>query len=161
MRTAIVDAAIDITALLHEVSGPAVGATVLFVGTVRDFNEGRPVTGIEYSTYRAMAERELKTIVEEASRRFETEAIVAEHRVGELAIGDASVAIAVAHERRGQAYEASRFIIEELKSRLPVWKLELYTDGTREWVNASGVERAASGNDAGAGVAANETRNDV
>ena len=145
MRTAIVDAPIDTSALLQEVSGPHVGATILFVGTVRDFNEGRPVTGIEYSTYRSMAERELKSIVDEASQRFATHSIAVEHRVGELGIGDASVAIAVAHERRGQAYDASRYIIEELKRRLPVWKLELYVDGTRDWVHASGVGRGASG----------------
>jgi molybdopterin synthase catalytic subunit len=144
VRTAIIDAPIDAAALLTEVSSPATGATVLFVGTVRDFNEGRPVSGIEYSTYRSMAERELEAIAGEASVKFETRAIVVEHRVGTLALGDASVAIAVAHARRAQAYDASRFIIEELKQRLPVWKLEHYTDGSREWV-ASGIGIRESG----------------
>jgi molybdopterin synthase catalytic subunit len=87
-----------------------------------------------------MAEREMASIVSEASRRFDTEDIVVEHRLGILELGEASVGIAVAHPRRGQAYEASRYVIEELKKRVPIWKLEHYVDGTREWVNAGGVD---------------------
>jgi molybdopterin synthase catalytic subunit len=134
MRSAIVDTPIDLGALVHSVSAPAAGATLLFLGTVRDVNDGRAVTGIEYSTYRAMAERELSDIVAETAVRFATEGIAVEHRVGTLNIEEISVAIAVSHARRSEAYAASRYVIEELKRRLPVWKLELYADGTREWV---------------------------
>jgi molybdopterin synthase catalytic subunit len=137
VRTAIVDRPIDATALLAEVAGRSNGATLLFLGTVREVNDGRDVTGIEYSAYRTMAERELADIAREAAERFRSEHIAIEHRLGALGLGEASVAIAVAHPHRGEAYEASRFVIEELKKRLPIWKLEHYVDGKREWVNAA------------------------
>lgn len=135
MRSAIVTRPLDPAALLAEVSGHDVGATVLFVGTVRDVNDGRAVTGIEYAAYGAMAERELAAIVADAAGRFETPAVVVEHRVGALGLGEASVVIAVAHPHRARAYDASRFVIEELKRRVPIWKREAYVDGTREWVD--------------------------
>jgi molybdopterin synthase catalytic subunit len=136
VRTAIVDRPIDPAALLVEVADNSTGATLLFLGTVREVNDGRGVTGIEYSAYRGMAERELADIAREAAERFRSEHIVIEHRLGTLELGEASVAIAVAHPHRGEAYEASRFVIEELKKRVPIWKLEHYIDGERSWVNA-------------------------
>ena len=135
MRSAVVSTPLDPARLLAEVAHPANGAAILFVGTVRDVNDGRAVTGIDYSAYASMAERELAAILVEAAERFETDHVVVEHRIGTLTVGDASVAIAVAHPRRGAAYEASRFVIEELKRRLPVWKREHYADGGREWVD--------------------------
>jgi len=135
VRAALVDRAIDTARLLAEVSHHANGATVLFVGTVREVNDGRAVTGIDYSAYTGMAERELEAIAREATRRFGTEHVVVEHRLGTLALGEASVAIAVAHARRAQAYDASRWVIEEIKRRVPIWKREHYADGTREWVD--------------------------
>ena len=136
MRSAIVERALDPAALVAEVSGPAHGALVLFVGTVRDTNEGRAVTGIEYTAYRAMAERELADIVREAEQQFEGARVAAEHRLGTLGLGEASVAVAVAHGHRAAAYEASRYVIEEIKRRLPIWKREHYAGGAREWVHA-------------------------
>ncbi len=135
MRAALVDGPIDVTALTREVASTSNGATVLFVGTVRDVNDGRPVTGMEYSAYKTMAEREMNDIVREASEQFATTDVVVEHRLGALELGEASVAIAVAHPHRGGAYAASRYVIEQLKQRVPIWKLEHYTDGTREWVD--------------------------
>lgn len=135
MRSAIVTRAIDPSALLAEVQSHANGASVLFVGTVRDVNDGRAVLTIEYSAYGAMAERELAAIVSEAAGRFGTTNVVAEHRLGPLDLGVASVAVAVAHPRRAAAYEASRYVVEELKRRVPIWKLEGYADGAREWVD--------------------------
>jgi molybdopterin synthase catalytic subunit len=134
MRSALVDRPIDITALLAEVSAARHGAALLFVGTVRDVNDGRAVTGIDYTAYAGMAARELDAIVREACERFGTDVVV-EHRLGTLGLGEASVAIAVAHPHRAHAYEASRYVIEELKRRVPVWKREHYADGTREWVD--------------------------
>ncbi len=136
MHSAIVDRPVDTAALSAAVSAPACGALLLFVGTVRETNDGRVVTGIEYTGYRAMAERELADIVREAEARFAGARVAAEHRLGALGVGEASVAIAVAHGHRGAAYEASRYVIEEVKRRLPVWKREHYADGTREWVHA-------------------------
>jgi molybdopterin synthase catalytic subunit len=135
MRSALVSSPLDLARLVAEVSDPANGASILFVGTVRDVNDGRAVTGIDYSAYVSMAERELAAILDEAATRFGTPHLVVEHRLGTLAVGDASIAIAVAHPRRGAAYDASRFIIEEIKRRVPIWKREHYTDGTREWVD--------------------------
>lgn len=136
MRSAIVTRAIDTAALVEEVSSNANGATVLFTGTVRESNEGRAVTGIDYDAYEAMAAEELARIVQEASERFDTTHVVAEHRTGSLALGETSVAIAVGHAHRAPAFEAARWVIEEIKLRLPIWKQELFTDGTRAWVDA-------------------------
>jgi molybdopterin synthase catalytic subunit len=135
MRAAVVDRPLDPAALLAEVASHAHGATTLFVGTVRDVNDGRAVLGIEYTAYGAMARRELERIVAEAGERFDGAALVVEHRVGYLALGEASVAVAAAHARRAPAMDAARWVVEELKRRVPIWKREHYADGTREWVD--------------------------
>jgi molybdopterin synthase catalytic subunit len=144
MRSAITARPLDAAAILVEVARESNGATVLFAGTVRDVNDGRRVTGIEYSAYPRMAERELAAIVREAAQRFGTEDVVVEHRVGRLALGEASVVIAVAHPRRGAAFDAARYVIEELKKRVPIWKREEYVDGTREWVDPTAPARAVT-----------------
>lgn len=135
MRTAITERPLDPGALLAEVASVANGATVLFVGTVREVNEGRAVTGIDYSAYSAMAESELARIVDQVAGEWGTTDIVVEHRTGTLALGDASIAIAVGHPRRAAAFDAARSIIEEVKRRVPIWKREHYADGTREWID--------------------------
>lgn len=134
MRSAIVQRPIDSCALVDEVAAHRNGATVLFIGTVREVNEGAAVDGLDYSAYGAMAERELRSIVEEAASRSGASDIVVEHRVGELALGDVSVAIAAAHPHRAEAFEAARYVIEEIKKRVPIWKREHYRDGRAEWV---------------------------
>ena len=134
MRTGLVGRPIDVVAIVAEVMAPANGALSLFIGTVRNVNEGRAVDGIEYNAYAPMAEREMASLAAEAAERFGTDHIVIEHRTGYLALGEASVAIAVAHARRSNAMDATRWIIEALKQRVPIWKLEHYRDGTREWV---------------------------
>ena len=135
MRTAMTRRPLDPTSLLREVASIGNGASILFVGTVRDVNDGRAVSGMEYAAYESMAARELESIVTEAASRFGTADIVVEHRIGPLRLGEASVVIAVAHPHRAQAYDASRFVIEEIKRRVPIWKREEYVDGTREWVD--------------------------
>jgi molybdopterin synthase catalytic subunit len=117
------------------VSDPAAGATALFLGTVRNTDAGRAVTGIDYHAYAGMANRYLAAIVAEASQRYGTCAIRAEHRVGYLGLGEISVAIAASHARRAPAFAAARYVIEEVKRRVPIWKREHYADGTREWVD--------------------------
>lgn len=139
VRSAIVRRAIDVAALLAEVGSTANGATILFLGHVRETNDGRTVTGIEYSAYGEMAERELAAIASECAAHFGIAHLAVEHRLGALSLGDVSIAIAVGHPHRAEAYEASRFVIEEVKRRLPIWKREGYADGTSEWVNAGGV----------------------
>lgn len=135
VRVALVRAPIDVSALLADVASPAAGATVLFLGTVREVNDGREVTGIEYSAYEAMAEREMRAIATEAAEHFAPARVGLVHRLGTLALGEASVAIAIAHPRRAPAMDAQRQMIEALKRRVPIWKLEHYVDGTREWVD--------------------------
>jgi molybdopterin synthase catalytic subunit len=149
MYSAIIDRAIDAMAVLARVAGDGNGATVLFLGTVRDVNEERDVTGIQYSAYRSMAERELAAIVEEAAALADSNDIAVEHRLGTLTVGECSVAVAVAHPHRGRAFEAARYVIEELKQRVPIWKREHYVDGTREWVAASNAPMAPALADVG------------
>jgi molybdopterin synthase catalytic subunit len=144
IRSAIVRRAIDVAALLAEVQDTTNGATVVFLGQVREVNDGRAVTGIEYSAYGEMAERELAAIVSECASTFGIAHVAVEHRLGTLALGEASIAIVVAHPHRAAAYEASRFVIEEVKRRLPIWKREGYVDGSSEWVNAGGVPEQSS-----------------
>ena len=139
----LVRAPIDPMAVIRAVSSPANGAVLLFLGAVRQVNEGRAVTGIDYAAYEAMAQRELESIVTEASSRLATCDVAVQHRLGELGVEDVSVAIAVGHAHRDAAYAVSRFVIEELKRRVPIWKREHYADGTREWVDPSG--RASAG----------------
>ena len=145
MYSAIIDAPIDVARLLERVSSNANGATVLFLGIVRDVNDGRDVSGIEYTAYRSMAERELATIVEEAAALADSNDVAVEHRLGELGIGECSVAVAVGHPHRGRAFDAARYVIEELKKRVPIWKRERYVDGTREWVCATSAELVDAG----------------
>lgn len=133
---------LDTGALLREVSDARKGATALFVGTVRSVNEGREVRAIEYTAYEAMAEREMSTILAEAEQRHEGVVLVAEHRIGTLEVGEASIAIAAAHEHRGLALDALRYAIDEIKNRAPIWKRELYTDGSESWVEPA---RTAAG----------------
>jgi molybdopterin synthase catalytic subunit len=135
MRAEIVHRPIDPAALIAEVSGPSCGAVALFLGTVRELNDGREVTGIDYTAYESMAARELGAIAAEAAREFGTERVVVEHRLGTLELGEVSVAIAVAHPHRAPALDGLRMVIEELKRRVPIWKREHYLDGTRDWVD--------------------------
>ena len=135
MDARLVREPIDATALLARVARPSNGAVLLFLGVVRDVNDGRAVSGIEYSAYESMAARELADIAREAAQRFGVTDIAVEHRLGELALQEASVGIAVAHPHRAEAYEASRWILEEVKRRVPIWKREHYVDGMREWVD--------------------------
>ena len=134
----LVSEPIDALSLVRDVAGPSHGAIILFLGVVREMNDGRGVTGIEYSAYEAMATAELQAIAREAGERFAPSSISIVHRLGELSLEEASVGIAVAHPHRGEAYEVSRWVIEELKRRVPIWKREHYVDGTREWVDPTG-----------------------
>jgi len=131
---AVTSGPIDPARLLGDCLSPDDGAALLFWGVVRNQNEGRPVSHLEYSAYAEMAERMMRRIGEEAIARFGVGEVRVAHRVGTLAIGEASVAIAVASPHRAEAYEASRYVIEELKRRVPVWKREGYVDGESEWV---------------------------
>jgi molybdopterin synthase catalytic subunit len=137
VRASVQHGPIDVAELLSSVGAREDGAVLLFVGIVRDHADGRPVDGMSYEAYEEMAEEVLRAIAREASARLGTDRVAVIHRVGELEIGDVSVAIAVSSPHRAEAYEASRYVIEEIKKRLPVWKKERYTDGAAEWVEGT------------------------
>ncbi len=119
--------------VLGAVGSEADGATVLFVGTVRGESGGRRVLGIEYEAYRPMAEAELSRIEREALERFDVSRVLIVHRTGRLAVGEASVAVAVASPHRAEAFEACRFAMDAVKRAAPIWKKELFEDGA-VWV---------------------------
>lgn len=123
------------------------GAVLIFQGRVRETNDGRAVSGLTYDSYREMAERELADICHRAADRFEVGSIFAAHRVGDLALTEVSVAIGVTAPHRDAGYAASRWIIEEIKERLPIWKHEHYEDGGSHWVGAppAAAAKARSG----------------
>jgi molybdopterin synthase catalytic subunit len=129
-------AAIDLATLLARVESPAHGGVVSFLGQVRDHHEGRTVRHLEYSAYGPMAEEECARIVAEAEARWPVR-VALEHRVGALEIGDVAVAVAAGGAHRDEAFAACRFVIEEVKRRVPVWKKEFYGDGAVEWVDAT------------------------
>ncbi len=136
MRASIVRDPIDIGSLTQEAASNSCGAAAVFLGTVRSTNEGRAVDGIEYSAYEEMAEKEMRAILGEAAAKFVIHNGIIEHRIGELDVGDISIAIVVAHPHRHHAMDALRYIIDQTKARATIWKLEHYTDGSREWVSA-------------------------
>lgn len=139
VHAAIVDDPIDVGKLITLAQSPAIGALSVFLGTVRDVNDGRDVTGIDYEAYRPMAERELAAVAREVCDATPMLRVSIEHRVGTLHVGDVSVAIVAAHPRRAAACDAARQIIEALKVRVPIWKREHYVDGDRAWVDPTGT----------------------
>jgi molybdopterin synthase catalytic subunit len=124
--------------LLAEVAGPDCGATCLFLGTVRDGPEDGGVTGIEYSAYEAMAGAELDRIIAEARRQWPAARVALRHRLGLVPTEEASIGIAAAAPHRADAFAACRYVIEEVKQRLPIWKKELRADGSVLWVDPQG-----------------------
>ena len=126
------------TALLAEVAAPQCGATCLFLGTVRDGPGDGGVTGIEYSAYEAMAVAEFDRILAEARRQWPEARLAVRHRLGLVPTEEASIGIAAAAPHRGSAYAASRYVIEAVKKRLPIWKKELRADGSATWVDPQG-----------------------
>lgn len=139
VHVALVSDPIDVPRLLQHVTHDSVGAVTLFLGTVRDLNDGREVSGIDYEAYGAMALSELQAIATEVHALLPGLFLAVEHRVGTLSLGDVSVAIAAGHPHRAQAYAASRDVIEAIKKRVPIWKREHYTAGDWAWVDPTHV----------------------
>ena len=110
------------------------GAVAAFVGLVRNHDHGRSVRRLQYECYRSMAEKMIETIVGRAKELWPVDEVRVCHRVGPLEIGEAAVAIAVSSSHRDEAFEACRFVIEEIKKKAPIWKKEIFEDGTGEWV---------------------------
>ncbi|HUG40942.1 MAG TPA: molybdenum cofactor biosynthesis protein MoaE [Longimicrobiales bacterium] len=126
---------IDPGEVLAAVGSAADGAVLLFLGTVRDRHEGARVEALTYEAYESMATRELAAIAGEAAALAGSDRVAVVHRLGPLAIGDVSVAIAISTPHRAEAFAGGRYVIEEIKKRLPVWKREHYVAGDARWVD--------------------------
>ncbi len=131
----IVSHPIDIIALRRELEHQSAGANVSFEGWVRDHNEGRNVAALDYEAYAPVAEKEGQLILSEAMEQFELLAARCQHRAGKLALGDCAVWVGVSTAHRGAAFDACRYIIDEVKTRVPIWKKEHYLDGESGWIN--------------------------
>ena len=118
-----------------ELQNPASGGYVSFEGWVRDNNEGHEVLQLEYQAYEALALKEGQVILAEACERYPFEKAMCVHRVGALEIGDLAVWVGVSSGHRDEAFRACRYIIDEIKHRVPIWKKEIYTNGDSGWVN--------------------------
>ena len=137
MSFKISDQPIQSDLLRQEVLDDTAGGFVSFEGWVRNFNEGQTVNGLEYSAYVPLAEKEGSRIIEEAKERFDIAAAACVHRVGTLEISDMAVWVGVSSAHRGAAFEASRYIIDEVKDRVPIWKREHYVNGATTWVKCA------------------------
>jgi adenylyltransferase/sulfurtransferase len=135
IRFEISDETLDIRSLAASLADPTAGALASFEGWVRDHNDGRQVDGLDYEVFKPLAQSEGEAILEEARQKFQVTAIRAVHRHGMLAIGDCAVWVGVISPHRDEAFRACRYVIDEVKHRLPIWKKEHYRDGTAEWVN--------------------------
>jgi molybdopterin synthase catalytic subunit len=128
------DAPLSVDEVLSAVSDPAAGGVALFVGTVRDQDHGRPVARLGYSAHPS-AEAELHRVAEKVAASHRAIAVAAVHRVGDLAVGDLAVVVAVACPHRAEAFDACRALIDDLKLTVPIWKHQQYASGDSEWVN--------------------------
>jgi molybdopterin synthase catalytic subunit len=130
------DTPLSVDEVLGAVSDPAAGGIALFVGTVRDRDSGRDVARLGYSAHPS-ASSELRRVAEKIVASFAVTAVAAVHRVGDLAVGDLAVVVAVSCPHRGEAFDACRALIDELKRSVPVWKHQQYAGGGSEWVNSA------------------------
>lgn len=134
-RFALADAPLDIAPLRAALLDDRAGAYVGFEGWVRDHNDGRPVHGLRYEAYVALAESEGAAILDDAMARFAITGACCVHRVGDLAIGDLAVWVGVSAAHRDAAFEACRFVIDAVKARVPIWKHERYVEGDAGWLH--------------------------
>ncbi|MGK5087114.1 molybdenum cofactor biosynthesis protein MoaE [Bdellovibrionota bacterium FG-2] len=131
----VVEEPISLDRMRELIADPAQGAQLHFYGVVRDLNAGRPVVAVSYDVHKLLAERVFVAMIREAQEKWgKTQRIALIHRVGRLAVGEISVAIAVGSPHRDEAYQASRYLIEQIKVRAPIWKKEHYKDGDSEWL---------------------------
>lgn len=131
------DTALSLDEVRNAVADPAAGGEALFVGTVRDHDDGRGVTGLSYSAHPS-AEAELRKVTEGIVAKFpDIIGVAAVHRVGNLAIGDLAVVVGVSCAHRAEAFHACHALIDELKATVPVWKHQGFSDGTEEWVGCA------------------------
>jgi molybdopterin synthase catalytic subunit len=140
----ILDTPLDLAPLLAETEDPACGALVVFVGTVRNENDGQPVEGMTYEAHVSMAEKVLRQIEDEVLNRFDVRRCRIQHRIGTLRLGEPSVIIVVRAAHRAAAYDASRYAIDAIKQRAPIWKEEHYVTGASRYLDGVPLTRKES-----------------
>jgi len=126
---------LDVAAVLASVEGDGSGGVTLFVGRVRDHDSNKDVVGLDYSAHPTALDT-MRAICDRVAEAHPVHGVAAVHRVGSLAIGDVAVVVAAAAAHRGQAFDASRDLIDTLKSEVPIWKHQRFTDGSEEWVGS-------------------------
>ena len=131
----VTDQTIDVDALQQKLESESAGAYAAFQGWVRNHNDGREVESLEYEAHAPIAIAEGERILAEALERFKLSKVAGCHRVGHLQIGDCAVWVGVSASHRGEAFDGCRYVIDELKSRLPIWKKEHYASGVSGWIN--------------------------
>jgi molybdopterin synthase catalytic subunit len=131
---------IDVDSIVSEVGDDSAGGTVVFIGTIRNINDGKSVDELEYETYREMGEKKVLEIESEAKARWPVKEIRAVHRYGKLKVGEVSVVVAVSSEHRKEAFEACRYVIDKMKRTLPLWKKER-RKGKDVWVEGTPIEK--------------------
>ncbi len=124
---------LEVDEVVAALADSAAGGLTLFIGAVRDHDGNASVTGLEYFAHPSALTR-LRSVADKVAREYDVLALAAVHRTGRLAIGDSAVIVATAAAHRGEAFEASRALIDELKASVPIWKHQMFTDGTEEWV---------------------------
>jgi molybdopterin synthase catalytic subunit len=129
-------AGLSVDEVRDAVADPAAGGIALFAGAVRDSDHDRQVTGLSYSAHPSAA-GELRRVAEVIAEKFKVTGIAAVHRVGDLAIGDLAVVVAVSSPHRAEALDACRALIDELKATVPIWKHQRFADGASEWVGSA------------------------
>jgi molybdopterin synthase catalytic subunit len=134
MTITVTSTPLDVPAHERAVAHPAAGAVILFQGVVRDHDHGQPVTLLEYEAHPS-AETVLKEVAEEVAADPEVYAVAVSHRVGPLRVGDVALVAAVSTAHRAAGFVACARLVDEVKARLPIWKRQVFADGTEEWVN--------------------------
>jgi len=124
---------LDVPEVLAALEDTSAGGLTLFVGVVRDHDHDQDVTGLEYSAHPSALDR-LREVAEDVAKEYDVLGVAAVHRVGRLALGEAAVVVATTAAHRGEAFEASRKLIDQLKATVPIWKHQTFVDGSDEWV---------------------------
>lgn len=141
----ITDEPLDLDALLRETEDHASGALVIFTGTVRNENDGQPVSALTYEAHVPLAEKTLRQIEEEVLERFPVRRCRIQHRIGTLQLGEPSVYVVVRAGHREEAFLAARYGIDEVKARAPIWKRELYAHGRSRYLEGTPLRREEEG----------------
>jgi len=129
------ETALDVAEVVAALDDEASGGLTLFVGRVRDHDGGKDVDGLDYSAHPTALDK-MREVCERVAEEYDVHGVAAVHRVGTLAIGDIAVVVATTTAHRGEAFDASRELIDTLKAEVPIWKHQLFTDGTEEWVGS-------------------------